>query len=262
MKLELEIYNLDKDKNTILFLPAFPVPKEMYRPQIEFLKSKGIPFIALNYPGVGKSDKPSKIEANVSDLVGVIWDNINDLSFNKIIPIGTSMGGYVMFELWRQHRDRIAGMIFCHTRPEALDEEGKKKRLSDIDKINENIEEYLKSFSKNLLSDYTIENRKEVVNFVEEIENQMTKEGLSYLVYVIATRPDSRGLLKEINVPCLLVAGKNDKIVPLDIMRGMAQELLNSTLVELDNVGHMSSLETPEIFNNILISFLEDKDLI
>ena len=262
MILEIEHFNLSDQKNAILFLPAFPTPKDMYVNQIDVLKQNGIPFIALNYPGMGKSDKPSKIDMDISELVSIIWDNISKLYFKKLIPVGTSMGGYVMFELWRQHKDRIAGFVFCHTRPESLDEEGKKKRLSDIEKIENNLEEYLKTFSKNLLSNYTFENKPQVVDFVNQIVRKSTKEGLSSLVYVIATRPDSRDLLKEIDVPCLLFSGKSDKIVPMEVMRGMSEQLRDATLVEFDNVGHMSPIELPQEFNSILLSFLEEKGLL
>lgn len=261
MKLEIDFSGLSNSRNALLFLPAFPVPKEMYINQIKLFKEKNIPFIAINYPGIGESEKPTKNEMTVSELVEIIWENIKNFEFDRIIPIGTSMGGYVMFEMWRQHKDKVGGFVFCHTRPEALDEEGRKKRLSDIERINENLEEYLKTFSKSLISDYSYSNKPEVVNFINEITKKTTKEGLSSLVHVIATRPDSRDLLKSIDVPCLLVAGKSDKIVPLDVMRNMAKELKDATLVELENVGHLSPIEAPSEFNSILLSFLEEKGL-
>ncbi|MGC8766083.1 MAG: alpha/beta fold hydrolase [Brevinematia bacterium] len=262
MKLDIYQKNLSQNKNTILFLPAFPTPKEMYINQIKFLEKENIPFIALNYPGIGKSEKPNKIEMSIKELVEIILDNIKNLPFKGIIPIGTSMGGYVMFEIWRQYKDKVSGFVFCHTRAKALDEESKKKRLSDIEKIQEDKEGYQKTFSQNLVSDYTKENRKEVVEFIDEIIKDTTPEGLSALVYVIATRPDSRELLKEIDVPSLVIGGKDDKIVPIEIVKYIADNLPNATFVEFETSGHMSPLEEPEKFNNILLSFLTDKNLI
>lgn len=262
MRLEIEHSRLDKTRNAIIFFPAFPTPRDMYVEQIKVFSKNGIPYISLNYPGIGKSDKPDKIEMTVSDLVSVIWNNIKDLPFDKLIPIGTSMGGYVMFEMWRQHKDRIAGFVFCHTRPEALDEEARKKRLSDIDRIKQDRLSYLETFSKSLVSDYTYQNKPKVVEFISEIVKNTTEEGLCYLVHVIATRPDSRDLLKDITVPSLVIAGKSDKIVPLEIMKNMADSLPNSTFVEFEDVGHLSALEIPEEFNSVVLSFLDSKSLI
>ncbi|MGC8965151.1 MAG: alpha/beta fold hydrolase, partial [Brevinematia bacterium] len=118
------------------------------------------------------------------------------------------------------------------------------------------------TFSQNLVSDYTKENRKEVVEFIDEIIKDTTPEGLSALVYIIATRPDSRELLKEIDVPSLVIGGKDDKIVPIEIVKYIADNLPNATFVEFETSGHMSPLEEPEKFNNILLSFLTDKNLI
>lgn len=262
MKLDIQYSNLSAERNAILFLPAFPTPKDMYINQMEFLEKQNIPFIAINYPGIGKSEKPTKIEMSVKELVEVIFDNIINLPFKGLIPLGTSMGGYVMFEIWRQHREKVSGFVFCHTRAEALDEEGKKKRLSDIEKIKENKDEYQKTFSQNLVSDYTKENRKEIIEFIDKIIRDTTEEGLSALVYVIATRPDSRELLREINVPSLVIGGKGDKIVPRETIKYIADNLPNAILVEFETSGHMSPLEESNEFNNILLSFLKEKNLV
>ncbi len=262
MKLELRTYRLSKNNNAVIFFPAFPTSVDMYKNQIEFLEFAQVPYIALNYPGIGDSEKPQKIEMSIGELVEIIIKNIINLDFDKLIPIGTSMGGYVIFELFRKRPDLIAGIVFCHTRPEALDEEGKKKRLSDIEKINSDLDSYLSMFSKNLVSDYSIENRKDVLEFLNNIIRKTSKEGLSSLVYTIATRPDSRETLKNILQPCLVIAGRQDKVVPLEVMENMAKELENSTFIVMETSGHMSPLEEPERFNNILLAFLKDHLLI
>ncbi len=262
LKLGIRYSNLSSDRNALLFLPPFIATKEIYADQYKVLDEHGIPYMAIDYPGIGGSDNPPKEDLSISEMVGIIYENIKDLPFKKIIPLGTSMGGYIMLEFWRQRKDIIAGMVFCNTRPQALDEEGRKRRLSDIEKVKENKEKYVKEFFANLVSEETKRKRPDIQNFIDEIISHGSVEGIVAEIYTIATRPDYMEILKDIDVPVLVIAGGRDKVVPLDIMEGMARAMKNSVFVVFEYSGHLSAIEDPEEFNNVLLSFLKDKELI
>jgi len=261
-RIDVKHNNLSKDKNALLFLPPFISTKEIYSYQYKVLDEHGIPYIAIDYPGIGSSDNPPKEDLSISEMVNIIYENIKNLPFKKLIPLGTSMGGYIMFEFWRQQRDIIAGMVFCNTRPHALDEEGKKRRLSDIEKVKENKEKYVREFFANLVSEETKKKNPNIQDFISEIVSHGTVEGINAEVYTIATRPDYTEILKEIDVPVLVIAGGRDRLISPDIMEGMAKAMKNSVFVVFDYSGHLSAIEEPEEFNNVLLSFLDDKDLI
>lgn len=68
---------------------------------------------------------------------------------------------------------------------------------------------------------------------------------------------DIRHKLDKIQVPVMVVGVKEDYLTPLVHQRISNNNLSNSRLVILPNVGHPSLYEVPEVFTTILIGFLK-----
>jgi pimeloyl-ACP methyl ester carboxylesterase len=64
--------------------------------------------------------------------------------------------------------------------------------------------------------------------------------------------------LTEVEVPTLIVWGRNDRVVPPQDASGFAQRLRNSRTVIFDDTGHLPQLERPTRFNRVLETFLAD----
>jgi pimeloyl-ACP methyl ester carboxylesterase len=62
--------------------------------------------------------------------------------------------------------------------------------------------------------------------------------------------------LAEVDVPTLIVWGRNDRVVPPQDAAGFAQRLRNSRTVIFDDTGHLPQLERPTRFNRVLETFL------
>jgi len=63
--------------------------------------------------------------------------------------------------------------------------------------------------------------------------------------------------LNKIQIPVLLIWGRNDKITPPDVAEEFHRLLPDSELHWVDNCGHAPMMERPEEFNRILKGFLE-----
>ena len=61
----------------------------------------------------------------------------------------------------------------------------------------------------------------------------------------IIGRPDSRPLLVDIEVPTVVIVGRQDQTTPLIRAEEMAADISTSRLVVLEECGHMSPLEKP-----------------
>ena len=72
----------------------------------------------------------------------------------------------------------------------------------------------------------------------------------------MAARPDSTGILSEIDVPTLIVCGEDDTITTVDEMRAMAEQISSARYVEISDAGHMSPLENPLAVNQAIRDFL------
>ncbi len=53
----------------------------------------------------------------------------------KAFFIGVSIGGYVLFEFWRRHRERVAALVLANTRAAAETPESRKNRLGLAEKV-------------------------------------------------------------------------------------------------------------------------------
>jgi pimeloyl-ACP methyl ester carboxylesterase len=72
-----------------------------------------------------------------------------------------------------------------------------------------------------------------------------------------AIRHNMKKDLHKINVPVLLIWGKDDKITPPEVAREFHHELPGSELHWIDHCGHAPMMEQPEDFNRLLKGFLE-----
>jgi pimeloyl-ACP methyl ester carboxylesterase len=64
-------------------------------------------------------------------------------------------------------------------------------------------------------------------------------------------------LLAQINVPTLVIVGREDKLTPPAEAEVIHHGIAKSKLVVIEKSGHLSNMETPEEFNAALIEFLE-----
>ena len=69
-------------------------------------------------------------------------------------------------------------------------------------------------------------------------------------------RPDRRDLLANIDVPALIVAGEEDRIIPLDEAVEMASLLQQGELLTIPEAGHMPMLESKAVLAEGLIRLL------
>jgi pimeloyl-ACP methyl ester carboxylesterase len=73
----------------------------------------------------------------------------------------------------------------------------------------------------------------------------------------MAIRPDRRDDLARITVPTLVVVGEEDVIAPPDEARAMAEALPDGRLEMIPAVGHLSPVEDPRAFDEVVLRFLQ-----
>ena len=73
-------------------------------------------------------------------------------------------------------------------------------------------------------------------------------------------RPDSlvpTEALRRLGCPVLLVVGREDPIVPLDIVQEVAGLIPSAQVAVVDQAAHSAYFEQPEVFNQRLLAFLQ-----
>src|SRR5258708_10049293 len=107
----------------IVLVHGFPFTHEMWKPQIQALKSE-FRVISYDLRGLGQSEhgkRPYPLEFFVDDLIGLL----DKLKIEKTALCGLSMGGYVALRAVERNPERFSSLVLCDTRPEADGNEAK-----------------------------------------------------------------------------------------------------------------------------------------
>ena len=244
------------DAPVIIFIHGFPLNRSMWDMQVEALKDN-YRVIAYDIRGHGNSEAGIDeffIELFVNDLLRFM----KKLRIEKSILCGLSMGGYIALNAVLRYPDHFDGLILNDTQCIADTPEIKENRCQAIIRIMKNgVEEYADEIIKNLFAPESFTNKKSAIFAVKKMIIGTTKQSLCNTLHALAERKETCDQLPEINIPVLIMVGKEDKITPIAAAQLMHERILNSKLEIIQHAGHLSNLENPTAFNTHLVNFLE-----
>lgn len=186
---------------------------------------------------------PATMEKHAADLLRLC----DVAGVSRAVFFGVSIGGYILFEFWRRHRERVQALILCDTRAQADTPEGRASRLaiaSDIE--TKGPHEYLDGMIPKLLGESTRRNRPDLVEQARGMMAEMKVAGISATLRGMAGRPDSVATLSAINVPALVMVGEEDTLTPPADAELMRASIKGSQLAGIPAAGHYAPFEQPE----------------
>lgn len=242
------------DSPPILFLHAFPINRQMWRHQLDGLSDE-FHVIAPDLPGFGQS--PLLKEAPTIDAYAKSVINLLDrLDIERAIFGGCSMGGYILFQIYKEFSNRVSGFIFCDTKAAADTEEAKQNRYAIIKTVQEEgLRPLMESMGPKLVCPSTQDKRKDLYENIKEVILAQPVEGIVHSQEAMANRQDYHETAKSITVPTLLLFGNEDVFTPPDSGRMLQACIPGSQLEIILNAGHLSPLEQPVIVNEHILRF-------
>ncbi len=240
----------------IVFLHAFPLNRTMWAAQ-ESTLSQRFRVITVDLRGHGESDAPlwRYTLDQYADDVNALLDH---LSIQRAVMAGLSMGGYVLFAMYRRHSDRIRGLIFADTRAEADQPAQATWRFNLAQKVHqEGPKAVADEMVPKLLSPSTVQKNPALVERVRAIILSTPISGIVGDLMAIAERPDSTPLLKTITLPTLVLVGDQDRLTTPEENRCLADGIPGARLEIIPGAGHLSNMEQPEFFNQAVSAFME-----
>ena len=240
----------------LLLVHGFPLDHTMWRHQIaEF--SREYQVIAPDLRGFGGSElgKGEYSQARLADdLAGLL------LALEVTQPVifcGLSMGGYVAWQFWDRHADRLEKLILCDTRAAADTAEaaqGRREAASNV--IAEGSAGLVAGMLPKLFADATEGNSPESIRDTQSVMQGTSPETIAAALVAMADRPNMEPRLGEIRVPALLLCGEHDVITPVEEMRRVAAAMPTAEFQSIAEAGHMSPLEQPVDVNRAIREFI------
>lgn len=260
LSIQINNFNLSYDdigEGTIpiIFLHGYPFDKSMWNAQLEYLKNK-YRVIACDIRGFGKStDKDSHLSIDMfaDDLI----EFMDKLNLKEVMLCGLSMGGFIALNVVHKHPNRFKALLLCDTQCIADTKELKEKRLKTVEEISMNGKtNFNEAFIKSVFAEESLENKKEIVEMLRKVVFQNSQHIIKMGLKALAERRETCDTLADINAPTVIICGKEDVLTPLAQSEYMNKNIKGSILHVINGAGHVSNLEQPEIFNQILMEFL------
>ncbi len=248
-------YNDQGSGLPIIFLHAFPLNRTMWAEQEKALSSQ-FRVVTIDLRGHGESDAPLwryTLDQAADDVIGLL----DHLSIREAVFVGLSMGGYILFALYRKYADRVKGLVLADTRAQADTAEGKEARFQMAQTAYQNGPSAIADIMiPKLLSPATVQTKPGFVRHVRAMIEGNQISGIAGDLMAMAERPDSVTLLKHIACPTQIIVGELDLPTPPSDAKLMADLIPNARLAIIPAAAHLSNLEKPDTFNNTVREFV------
>lgn len=239
----------------ILFLHGFPFDKSTWKKQIDGLQATNR-VIACDIRGFGESTDEEthlSIELFAEDLI-LFMDKLN---IKKVIICGLSMGGYIALNAIKRFPERFEALILCDTQCVADTAEVKEKRKKTIEQINhDGTDTFNENFIKSVFHPHSFFDKSAHVEKLQNIVFANPKSIITAGLTALSERSETCSTLSSIDVPTLIICGREDKVTPLEQSEFMHTKIKNSFLKIIDIAGHVSNIEHPNVFNKHIQYFI------
>ncbi len=241
----------------LVLLHGFPLDHRLWLQQLDRL-SAYYRVIAPDLRGFGQSTLTDG-SYSLTDLAEDVEQVRQHLTDNQPIALcGLSMGGYVAFEYWRCHSKSLTALILTNTKPEADSEQARLARHVMIERARtlgswQAVSEMLPK----LLSGNHLAERGAAYQAAEQMLRACTADAVISAQRAMATRSDFISSLPALHTPTLVIAGEEDAIAPPTATRKWAAVIPNSQCHVLADAAHLTPLEQPQQFNQLVHEFLE-----
>lgn len=232
----------------LLILHGWGGSSESYNQLSELLKDKFKLYIP-DLPGFGESDPP-KSAWDVSNYMKFVNEFTDKIGLEQFFLYGHSFGGRICIKFLNKYPKKVKALILC-------DSAGIKHPLSGRQKMGRALSSAGKRvFSLPLLNRFEKIAQKLLYRSIGE-QDYLKTEGELRESFKKVIEEDLQPLIKNINVPTLIIWGKHDKMTPLSDAYIFKKEIPNSTLKIIDEARHGVHLQAPGKVAEFVKEFLK-----
>lgn len=245
-----------KYTNNITLLHGLGANSNSWEFQIPALSKTKKRIIVPDLPGFGKSNIQDRHKLNIKVASDITAGFLQKIKTIPTILVGISMGGTIALQLALDFPLYFTKLILINT-------------FANLNITNPLIFPYLlyrfslinifglrrqgETVAKHLFpkKDQTLM-RNELIKEIEQADPRAYKQMMLAL-----SKFNALNRLSEINIPTLIITGKNDNTVPLNTQKELAVNINNSKHIIIPDGGHAITVEKPNIINKILLDFIQ-----
>ena len=191
---------------------------------------------------------------------------MDSLDIPRAVLVGQSMGGGTAIKLCVQYRERVNKLLLVDAggMPNPMPLVGRFLALPRVGKFFLSLN--TDAIRRKNLRDIFIHNKEVITqSYFENVTRFHKIKGTNEASLTILRRDffdklsDEIHQLGKMDVPIMIVWGREDSGIPLDRGEKMHRILEGSRLEIIDDAGHVPNSERPEVFNQLALSFLLDR---
>lgn len=243
----------------LLLIHGFPFDQTMWDEQRELL-SDTFRVVTPDLRGMGKSPSvESQKVTTMADLADDLVELLDRLGIETCTYGGLSMGGYVGWEFWRRHPDRLDKLILCDTNAAADTPENAAQRCATADRVEQekSVAFLADGMASKLMAPQTLAEKPLVMEKYRRMVEKNNPPGVAAVARGMAQRHDFRPNLREIDCPVLVLTGESDVLSPPEAMRALADALPHGHFVEIPHAGHLAPMENPQAVADAIRHFMK-----
>ncbi len=251
-------YELHGQGPAVLMIQGLGFSSKFWARQIPAL-APHFQVVVFDNRGAGQSDKPKEpytIGLMAQDAVGLL----DHLGIAKAHVIGASMGGYIAQVLAVNHPERVEKLVLMCTHfggPEYLAATAELwKEILSVRALT--LAQMHRHGLKYSLSEEFFHTRPQEVEELVKMRVAETPPPHAFQgQFSAASQFDFRGAVGQIRAPTLVLAGVEDRIVPLKFVQKLAQSIPGAKFEAIAGAGHLLFWEKAEEVNQEILHFLQ-----
>ena len=215
--------------------------------------------IAVDLPGHGESTYSQESNYSIQSQVQYLKQIVDKLGINKMHLVGNSMGGRISLSFTHKFHNRVKSLALFNS---AGVNSPKQSEFSKLLETGTNL--------------FDIHNRQEFDTLMQismksppflpwpvtsvTARNYIARNPINQKIFkdISESLWDSVSILQEIQVPVLVLWGKEDQLIDVSCVPIFEKNLPHSSSVILDNTGHCPMIEKPVETAAHYLNFLRD----
>lgn len=226
--------------------------------QVPALVAAGFSTVTFDSRGVPPT-RASTDDWTIDDMVRDTVALIDHLGLGACRFVGFSLGSYVVQELALAYPQRVRqlALIAARGRTDPFHQAITRAEIGLVERGVDVGEAFYGAVDTlRLVSPRTFQDEEQLAIWLESFQMARATSTSAVLPQLrIEIMPNRLAAYRSITVPTLVIGFENDVVSPAYLGREVAQSIYRARYVEIEGVGHLGYLESPEEVNKQLLEF-------